>query len=123
MKEYWVEEGGSVAVFQPPELPGLILGRRLSGFLVNGVHVEPGPGGLLLLTDVREPMQVVAIYETVILWSNVAIFAGIVFSVVLIYMAYDFIMSRREMKALESAHERLGTGESRGEKKEEDATP
>ncbi len=94
--EYWVDEGGSFPIYQPEVIPGLILGRRLTGYIVGDQLIPPGPGGLLLLSGVNEPLVVVPVYEVTVLWGNVALLAGLVFAVVILYMGYDLFMTLRE---------------------------
>ena len=123
-REFWVEEGGSIPVYQPDTIPGLILGRKLTGYIVGDRIVPPGPGGVLLLRDVREPLTIVPVYEVTIMWSNVALLAGLVFAVVVLYMGYDLFMTLREerrARAAEAATRRIeetseeGGGEGGGE--------
>ncbi len=106
-REYWVPDGGTQIIFVPPELPGVLIGRQLDFYLVNGQKVEPGPGGLIKVGPVKEPVQVVAVYKSVILWNNVAILAGLLIGVVLIYIAYDlFASGRGEEEEYEEAEAR-----------------
>ncbi len=115
--EYWVEEGGSLTIFQPPELPGLILGRRLTYYLVNGEPMEPRSGGLLILTGIREPVQVVAVYEPVVLWRNVAVLGGLVVLAVALYAVYDYWATRRAARAEMAARASGGEDEKEGKAK------
>ncbi len=94
-REYWVPDGGTQVIYVPPELPGVLIGRQLTFYLVNGQRVDPGPGGFLKLGPVTEPVQVVAIYKSVILWNNIAVLAGLLIGVVLIYIAYDLYTARQ----------------------------
>lgn len=94
-KEYWVEEGGSLVVYQPEAIPGLILGRVLRGYLVGNNMVPPGPGGVLAIENIREPLVIVPVYDVQVMWANVALLSGVIVGVVLIYIAYDFLMAWR----------------------------
>lgn len=94
-KEYWVNEGGSLVVYQPEVIPGLILGRVLKGYLVGHSMIPPGLGGALTLNNINEPLVVVPVYEVQIMWTNVALLSGVIVGVVLIYIAYDYFMTWR----------------------------
>ena len=120
-REYWVPDGGTQIVFVPPELPGVLIGRQLDFYLVNGQKVEPGPGGFIKVGPVKEPVQVVAVYKSVILWNNVAILAGLLIGVVLVYIAYDLFASGRgeEEEEYEEGEPEAGEHEDRGSDKEE----
>ncbi|MEB3787357.1 MAG: hypothetical protein GSR78_01215 [Desulfurococcales archaeon] len=119
-REYWVPDGGTQIIFVPPELPGVLIGRQLDFYLVNGQKVEPGPGGFIKVGPVKEPVQVVAVYKSVILWNNVAILAGLLIGVVLIYIAYDlFASGRDEEEEHEEGEPEVREPEDRGVDKEE----
>ncbi len=109
-QEFWVEEGGSLPIYQPEVIPGLILGRKLTGYIVGDQLVPPGPGGVLVLRDVRQPLTVVPVYEVTIMWGNVALLAGLVFAVVILYMGYDLFMTLREERRARAAAEAGGGG-------------
>ena len=75
-KTAYVNEGADFYHYEPPELPAVLVGRVLTGFLVNGETYRPVAPGVLVVRGVSSPLTVVAVYEYRVSWVNVAVVAG-----------------------------------------------
>ncbi len=104
-RESWVPAGGSTILISPPRLPGLLTVEVLDYYFVEGSQMKPRGGGVLILESVNNPMQVVAVYRTAINWGNLAILTGVLLGILVLYVAYDFIVSRRLEQRIEEVGE------------------
>lgn len=87
----WVSKGGRLAIYQPPELPGVLTSRVLDSFIVEGQFYKPKIPGILIIEHVDKPIGVLVVYKTRILWLNIAVFFGFIVLIISAYLIYILI--------------------------------
>lgn len=113
-KVKYVEEGGDLYVYEPPQLAGILLVRSLKHFVVNGEFVRPAYPGVLTVKDVSMPITVVALYEQEVAWSHVMAVAVVLAVIVGVYFVSPLISRRKKEDgggAGENYVEEKGVGE------------
>jgi len=98
-KTRYVDEGGTLYHYEPPELPAVLLSRVLTKYLVDGSPYTTIAPGVLKVGGVSKPLTVVAVYEYRVKWENAALISAFMVLAVVAYTVATTI-ARRGTKIL-----------------------
>ena len=85
-KETWVDENGPFLTYVRPAYGYVFRASVLTKILINGKEEPVSVPGVIYVPSVREPLNIVTVYEDVIEWTNVGLFVAIVWLTTVAYI-------------------------------------